>query len=73
MNNYTQKPQQIFDNLAVVFAFCAHFFAILLGERQLTWIRSFICRITYINFSNKEIENQLREDLNAMYRLYGLE
>lgn len=42
-------------------------------NEMLTWIRSFICRITYINFSNKEIENQLREDLNAMYRLYGLE
>ncbi|HHW94597.1 MAG TPA: WYL domain-containing transcriptional regulator [Mogibacterium sp.] len=36
------------------------------------WIRTFICRITEINFSNKELEKQFREDIKEMYRLYGL-
>lgn len=34
------------------------------------WIRTFICRITQINFSNRLIENQFREDLLNMYALY---
>ena len=41
-------------------------------NEMLTWIRSFICRITYVNFSNKEIENQLKADIEAMYRMYGV-
>ncbi len=36
------------------------------------WIRTFICRITHINFSNKTIERQFRNDLNEMYRIYGI-
>lgn len=34
------------------------------------WIRTFICRITQIDFSNRLIENQFREDLLNMYALY---
>ncbi len=37
------------------------------------WIRTFICRITSIDFSNKEIESQFRQDLIDMYRLYGMD
>ena len=37
------------------------------------WIRSFICRITDLHFSNERLERQFREDLQAMYALYGLE
>ena len=37
------------------------------------WIRTFIRRITEIHFSNPELDRQFREDLNAMYRLYGLD
>ena len=41
-------------------------------NEMLTWIRSFICRITYVNFSDKEIESQLKADIEAMYRMYGV-
>ncbi|MBO6157859.1 MAG: WYL domain-containing protein [Firmicutes bacterium] len=37
------------------------------------WIRTFICRITEYHFSNKMLENQFREDLEEMYRLYGID
>ena len=36
------------------------------------WIRTFICRITQMNFSNRTIENKFKEDLEAMYRMYGV-
>ena len=39
---------------------------------MIPWIRTFICRITEINFSNKEIESQFLRDLEDMYRLYEL-
>lgn len=37
------------------------------------WIRTFICRITRISFSNKRLEEQFHRDLQEMYALYGLE
>lgn len=37
------------------------------------WIRTFICRITDISFSNKEVEKQFKDDISAMYQLYDLE
>ena len=36
------------------------------------WIRTFICRIVQLDISNKTVENQFREDMAALYRLYGL-
>lgn len=36
------------------------------------WIRTFICRITDIHFSNTELEKQFKEDIDNMYRLYSL-
>ena len=36
------------------------------------WIRTFICRITDIQFSNKTLEEQFKNDLGQMYELYGL-
>ena len=36
------------------------------------WIRTFICRITHIEFSNKAVERQFLNDMKAMYRLYGI-
>ena len=36
------------------------------------WIRSFICRIVDIQFSNKELEKQFKTDLEKMYLLYDL-
>ena len=37
------------------------------------WIRTFICRITEYSFSNKTLESQFRDDIEEMYRLYGIE
>lgn len=37
------------------------------------WIRTFISRITEINFSNKAAEKKFRYDIKAMYRMYGIE
>ena len=34
------------------------------------WIRTFICRIVDIHFSNKELEKQFKDDLEKMYSLY---
>ena len=42
-------------------------------NEMIPWIRTFICRITSIDFSNKEIESQFRRDILDMYRLYGLD
>ena len=40
---------------------------------MLPWIRTFICRITAFECSNREVEARFREDLLRMYRMYGLE
>lgn len=37
------------------------------------WIRTFVCRIEKMNFSNRTVENRFKNDLEAMYRLYGVE
>ena len=42
------------------------------GE-MIPWIRTFICRITELRFSNRALENQFRRDLEKMYRMYGIE
>ena len=39
----------------------------------LSWIRTFICRITGFACSNREVETRFRNDLEQMYRMYGLE
>lgn len=36
------------------------------------WIRTFICRITDFSFSDKALEEQFKNDLEEMYRLYDL-
>ena len=36
------------------------------------WIRTFIGRITALNFSNRTVENQFKRDIDDMNRLYGL-
>ena len=36
------------------------------------WIRTFICRITEIHFSDLKLEAQFKDDLKEMYRLYGI-
>lgn len=42
-------------------------------SEMIPWIRTFICRITNLNFSNKALENQFKRDLREMYRMYGIE
>lgn len=37
------------------------------------WIRTFICRITDISFSDKSLEEQFKNDIKQMNALYGLE
>ena len=41
-------------------------------SEMIPWIRTFICRITELNFSNKAIEKQFKDDINKMYRMYGI-
>ena len=42
------------------------------GE-MLPWIRTFICRIEQMNFSNRTVENRFKNDLAAMYHIYGIQ
>lgn len=36
------------------------------------WIRTFICRITQMDFSNRTAENRFKGDLKRMYEIYGI-
>ncbi len=42
-------------------------------SEMIPWIRTFICRIVQMNFSNRTIENRFKDDLRAMYKMYGIE
>ena len=39
---------------------------------MIPWIRTFICRIVRLNFSNKAAEQRFKEDLEVMYSVYGI-
>lgn len=39
---------------------------------MLPWIRTFICRIVSLSFSNRTAENMLKKDVEEMYLLYGV-
>jgi len=41
-------------------------------SEMIPWIRTFICRITTMDFSNRTIENQFKNDIEDMYILYGV-
>lgn len=41
-------------------------------SEMIPWIRSFICRIIKMNFSNRSVENQFKKDLEALYRMYDV-
>ena len=52
----------------------SRFFADVLDAAELVpWIRTFICRITSISISDKELEARFLKDIGDMYALYGLE
>lgn len=40
---------------------------------MLPWIRTFISRITKMNFSDRTAENKFKADIQEMYRMYGLD
>ncbi len=42
------------------------------SSEMIPWIRTFICRIVKMNFSNRTQENKFKEDLDTMYRMYGI-
>ncbi len=42
-------------------------------REMVPWIRTFLCRITRMNFSNRTVENQFKADIEEMYRMYGLD
>ena len=42
------------------------------SQEIIPWIRTFICRITQMNFSNRTVENKFKQDLDALYRRYGI-
>ncbi|MGM9602184.1 MAG: WYL domain-containing protein [Faecousia sp.] len=42
-------------------------------NEMLPWIRTFICRIRRMNFSNRTAENKLKDDIRQMYRMYGID
>lgn len=61
------KVEKINDNL---YRFSADVYDL---SEMIPWIRTFICRITEISFSNKRIEKQFKDDINKMYQMYGIE
>ncbi len=42
------------------------------SSEMIPWIRTFICRIVKMKFSNRSIENQFKKDLEAMYWMYDV-
>ena len=43
------------------------------ASEMIPWIRTFICRITDIHFSNQALEARFHSDMEAMYALYDIE
>lgn len=42
-------------------------------NEMIPWIRTFICRIVSLSFSNKMLEKRFKDDLNQMFEMYGVE
>ena len=42
------------------------------SSEMIPWIRTFICRITEIHFSNEAIDRQFKKDVQVMYEMYGV-
>lgn len=51
------------------YRFCAEAYDI---SEMIPWIRTFICRITDLNFSNSSIESIFKKDIEEMYEMYGI-
>lgn len=50
--------------------FCAEVYD---ASEVIPWIRTFICRITDLHFSDAGLEEQFKNDIEEMYRQYGVE
>ncbi len=42
------------------------------STEMIPWIRTYICRIQKMNFSNRRLENYFKKDIEKMYQLYGI-
>lgn len=42
------------------------------SNEMLPWIRTFIGRITSVNFSNKQLEERFKNDITELYNLYSI-
>lgn len=42
-------------------------------REMIPWIRTFLSRITKMNFSNRTVENVFKRDIEEMYRMYGVD
>ena len=42
------------------------------ASEMIPWIRTFICRITEMHFSNRILENRFKADLEVMYKMYDI-
>lgn len=42
------------------------------SEEMVPWIRTFIGRISKMNFSNRTVENVFKSDINKLYEAYGI-
>lgn len=42
-------------------------------SEMIPWIRTFICRITDLHFSDRALERRFKQDVREMYRMYGIE
>lgn len=58
--------EKIDDN---TYKFCADVYD---TDEVIPWIRTFICRIEKMNFSNRTAENRFKSELEEMYRMYGI-
>ena len=43
------------------------------AAEMIPWMRTFICRITSVSFSDPEMRQRFLDDIKEMYRMYGLE
>lgn len=42
-------------------------------SEMIPWIRTFISRITRMNFSDRTVENKIKSDIQELYRMYGID
>lgn len=61
------KVEKIGDNL---YRYSADVFD---TTEMIPWIRTFICRITRLSFSDRTAENNFKADIEKMYEMYGIE